>query len=425
VSCARALPADAGEAKTRLAEAEIPVEILDVARTLHQCGHAGVLVGGAVRDFLLGVPHDDWDLASSATPREVLDLFPRTIPTGVEHGTVTVLVGRGDDRKHVEVTTFRGEGEYRDGRRPSEVTFLRDLAEDLARRDFTVNAFAWDPNTETFTDLYGGLDDLRAGVVRAVGDPVARFREDGLRTMRGVRFCATLGFRLDAQTHDAVAQALDVFDLVARERVQVELVKLPRAPTPSLGLLPMLATGLWPRVLGMHTTVQASEAISAVDAMPRDPVDRLARLLWPLRGDPDAVGAVLDGLKLSREDRAQVVALTGPHIDALEAALRSPGEPAAMRRAVAGLRRERLEGALAVLGVDRALREAARCACEGAALTGKELEIKGRDLIAAGVMQPGPRLGDVLDGLLSWVLEDPRRNEADALLARARELAED
>src|SRR5688572_6364226 len=179
------VPADADAAAAVLARADVPDAIATVARRLQEAGHAAVLVGGAVRDALLGLPVADWDVASSATPDEVTALFRRTIPTGVQHGTVTVLVATGK-RSHaaVEVTTFRGEGEYVDGRRPQSVHFHRSLVDDLARRDLTINAFAWDPVRSNFTDPFGGLADLRDGIVRAVGDPVARFCEDGLRTMR-------------------------------------------------------------------------------------------------------------------------------------------------------------------------------------------------------------------------------------------------
>jgi tRNA nucleotidyltransferase (CCA-adding enzyme) len=205
-------PRSAEQARERLSSAHVPPEILGVAQVLDRAGHRAVLVGGAVRDVLCGLPHEDWDVATSATPEEVQRLFPRTIPTGVAHGTVTVLTGRGDRASPVEVTTFRGEGVYRDGRRPTEVRFLRELEDDLARRDFTSNALAWDPIHGVFSDPFDGIADLQAGLVRAVGVALDRFLEDGLRTMRAVRFCATLGFSLEASTEAAIGGALEVFD---------------------------------------------------------------------------------------------------------------------------------------------------------------------------------------------------------------------
>ena len=274
-------PSTAAEASEILRNSHVPDAILEVARRLQDAGQAAVLVGGAVRDALLGLPADDWDLATSATPEQVQGLFRKTIPTGVEHGTVTVMVrapGQRGPRTPVEVTTFRGEGDYVDGRRPSSVTFHRDLREDLARRDFTVNAFAWDPIRELFTDPFDGLGDLAKRRIRAVGDPAERFAEDGLRTMRAVRLCATRIFTLDPATRAAIEPALPVLDKVSRERVRVELFKLLGAPQPSRGLQPMVETQMWSHVLADMPDEAKSDAIAAVDTMRPDPVLRLARL---------------------------------------------------------------------------------------------------------------------------------------------------
>ncbi|MFV8756628.1 CCA tRNA nucleotidyltransferase [Nannocystaceae bacterium ST9] len=415
-------PRDLDEARERMRGAAIPAPILAVLHTLDEAGHHGVVVGGAVRDALLGLAGVDWDVASDATPDEVIRLFPRTIPTGIEHGTVTVLSGRGDQRHAVELTTFRGEGAYHDGRRPSEVTFLRELELDLARRDLTINAFAWDPVNAVFTDAFGGLDDLRAGRIRAVGDPATRFAEDGLRTMRAVRFAATMGFELDPATEAAIAGALAVFDRVSRERVRVELVKLLAARRPSLGLWPMARTGLWSRVLAELAEPERSQAIAAVDRMAGDPIVRLARLLWPIRAERERIEALLEALRPSREERAIVLALTEPALDRLEP-LAAAGNGPGLRRLIAGLGRPLLAAAIDMRGLAPEHAAIVHAELEGAALTGKELAIKGRDLIAAGVAQPGKQLGERLEQLLDWVLDDPRRNHADTLLARARELA--
>jgi tRNA nucleotidyltransferase (CCA-adding enzyme) len=406
---------------------DIPAAIMFVLETLHRAGFHGVLVGGAVRDALLGVVGVDWDVASNATPREVIDLFPRTIPTGIEHGTVTVLSGHGEDRHAVELTTFRGEGVYHDGRRPSEVRFLRDLKDDLARRDLTINAFAWDPVNRELTDAFGGLEDLRAGLIRAVGDAATRFAEDGLRTMRAVRFAATMGFRLAPETEAAITGALDVFDKVSRERVRVELVKLLAAPRPSLGLLPMADTGLWDRVLAPLGPEVRGEAIAACDRIPPRPIVRLARLLWAVRCDRAQLEGVLENLRPSREERAAVLRLTEEAVDELALALSPDGaglgdQGQMIRRAAAEIERPYLDDAATLLELDASARAVLAVALEGAALSSKELAIKARDLIAAGVVTPGPRIGELLDELLEWVIEDPRRNDAAQLLAHAREL---
>jgi tRNA nucleotidyltransferase (CCA-adding enzyme) len=404
-----------------MSRVEIPAAIMAVLETLHRAGFHGVVVGGAVRDALLGAIGVDWDVASNATPREVIDLFPRTIPTGIEHGTVTVLSGHGDDRHAVELTTFRGEGVYEDGRRPSEVRFLRDLKDDLARRDLTINAFAWDPVKLEFTDAFAGLEDLRAGLIRAVGDPATRFAEDGLRTMRAVRFAATMGFRLETATQAAIAGALDVFDKVSRERVRVELVKLLAAQRPSLGLIPMAQTGLWDRVLAPLGAEIRAETIAACDRIAPRPIVRLARLLWPVRHDREQVERVLDGLRPSREERAALLRLTEESVDELALALAlDPAERGPMiRRSAAELERGYLDDAASLLELGDDGRAALAEALDGAALSSKELAIKGRDLITAGVAAPGPRIGELLDELLEWVIEDPRRNDAQQLLAEA------
>ena len=418
-----AIPSTPEQAVLRLRAVALPPTIVGVLRTLQQAGHAGVLVGGTVRDCLLGAKDGgDWDVATSATPDEVSQLFRRTIPTGIQHGTVTVLVGRKGETSPVEVTTFRGEGAYEDGRRPSEVRFHRDLRADLERRDFTVNAFGWDPLSGTFTDCFQGLDDLAAGVLRAVGDPVARFREDGLRTMRAVRFCATLQFALDPATEAAIPRALDVFDRVSGERVRVELCKLLAAERPSLGLVPMFRTGLWTRLFPAATDDRSEGLLVRIDAMVPDPMVRLARLLRPLAHRSEnhaALEPAVDRLRLSREERRRLTTMLGPGLERLARA----DDAAAIRRAAAALGRDAFEDALAVLDADPERVTQVRQACADVPLEVRELAVKGGDLIAAGVVTPGPRVGAILQRLLEQVWDEGCPNEGEALLAWAREHA--
>src|SRR5712664_1814548 len=197
----------------------VPPSVLGLLRTLRGARKQAWLAGGAVRDLLRIaqgeklMPPQDFDVATDALPEEVQRIFPRTAPTGIAHGTVTVLA---DEQHKVEVTTFRGEGPYLDGRRPSSVTFLGDIEGDLARRDFTVNAIAWDPIAGVLRDPFSGAEDLRRCRLRAVGDPLARFREDGLRPLRAVRFACTLRLAIEPDTRRAIAQALDTFAKVAQ-----------------------------------------------------------------------------------------------------------------------------------------------------------------------------------------------------------------
>ena len=375
-----------------------------------------MLVGGAVRDCLRGLPLADWDLATSATPDEVIEAFPRTIPTGLAHGTVTVLVGHGKARQHVEVTTFRGDGDYADGRRPESVRFLRNLEEDLARRDFTINALAWDPFTERFVDRFDGLGDLRRGVVRAVGEPLARFREDGLRTMRAVRFCAVLGFALEPATEAAIPQALDVFDKVSRERVRVELVKLLAATRTRPGLDPMWRTELWPRVLVPLAHQHIASTIAAVDALRPDPMLRLARLMWPRRSEDAVLATSLDNLRLSRAERRRCNTLTRSEL----AELGQLRDAAAVRRIVAAIGVDHLDDALAIVEASPEQHARVHAACADAILDPKSLAVGARDLISVVGVAPGPLLGELLAQLFEFVLRDPSNNTAPRLLAEAR-----
>lgn len=413
------VPSNSEAAAAVLAVTVIPPALLEVAQILHDADHEVVLVGGAVRDALLGRPQGDWDLATSATPEEVQRLFRRTIPTGIDHGTITVVHGRGEERVLTEVTTFRGEGLYRDGRRPSEVRFLRDLGEDLARRDFTINAFAWNPITRVFTDKFEGLGDLRRGILRAVGDAAQRFQEDGLRAMRAVRLCAVLEYRLDPDTAAAISGALTTLAQVSGERVHVELFKMLAARRPSLGLGPMAETGMWELLFGPMTAADIDAAITAVELMRPDPVVRLARLLWPLRADRRRIEAIVEGLKPSRDERVRIRALTDPAI----APLGQLREPEAIRRLAAALGRRHLADATDMLAREWAQVVTIEEACREAALAVGELAIGGQALVDAGIAGPGPGLGRLLGQLLDWVLAAPERNTGEALLAHARALS--
>ena len=239
----------AADAATRATlAAAVPANVRAVCATLTAAGHQAVTVGGAVRDALLGRAPGDWDVATSAHPEQVLALFRHTIPTGLQHGTVTIVTGKGIE-SHVEVTTFRGEGAYSDARRPDHVVFGVPLVEDLARRDLVVNAIAYDPANDQLIDPFGGRADLAAKRLRAVGDPVARFTEDGLRVMRAVRFAAKLEFALDPATEAGIAAALPSLAKVSRERVSDELRELLAAREPSRGLVVAARTGIIATIL--------------------------------------------------------------------------------------------------------------------------------------------------------------------------------
>ncbi len=200
---------------------ELPEKVLQIINCIMEAGYEAYAVGGCIRDSILGRVPDDWDITTSATPYQIKQLFRRTIDTGIQHGTVTVML----DREGFEVTTYRIDGKYEDGRHPEEVTFTPNLEEDLKRRDFTINAMAYNEQ-DGLVDLFGGMEDINAGVIRCVGDPIARFNEDALRIMRAIRFAAQLGYDIDHETKQAIRELAPNLRKISAERIQVELTKL-------------------------------------------------------------------------------------------------------------------------------------------------------------------------------------------------------
>lgn len=439
----------------------IPPEVVTLCRRLGQAGHVAYVVGGAVRDLLRSPARaaaKDFDIATSALPEEVVRIFgaKRTIPTGIAHGTVTVLCdSTGSDGKPrpVEVTTFRGETGYSDGRRPDHVEFITDLVEDLRRRDFTINAIAYDPLAQRLHDPFDGQGDLSRQTIRAVGDAAQRFAEDGLRLLRGVRFAAQLGFAIDAPTRAAFLGALPTLRKVSRERIRDELLKLLSAPQPSLGLVHLLepTSDGWDAQRGLLGVVlpELAEALAAepaaaerwlqhVDRVPA--ATRLAALLWPLRRTELAswnarryTDRLDELLKLPTQQRQHLAALLA--FPSPDHAPDAPWSPPRLRRFLAEYPPQlsddffTLELAeLELLGADAANRHLAltqlreRCAAERAQnppLHASDLAVTGKVLMATLGIQPGPTIGILLRHLLDHVLDDPARNEREALLAEA------
>ncbi len=401
--------------------AAVPRAVREVCAALQADGHGAWVVGGCVRDHLLGRAVSDWDLCTSATPRRVMKLFRRTVPTGIEHGTVTVF----HDGEQCEVTTLRGDGAYTDGRRPDTVAFIADLGEDLARRDFTVNAIAYDPIAETLSDPHGGLGDLRLGLLRAVGDPRTRFREDGLRVLRGARFTAALGFDLEAATEAAIPEALDVFGKVSAERVREEWIKALKAHAPSRAFRVMARTGslavTLPALDRVASDAEAWErAMAALDTCPLPFTSRLGALLHGV--DVKVLDGWFRAGKFSNDERATVLRLVRFHdVTAVEGA-----SDASLRRWLRDVGREAVGDVLDVAGAVRGvglaeLRARVRAELDGGVpLAVNELAVDGNMLMAKLGMKPSRALGATLAGLLEDVLDDPSRNTPDALLDRAR-----
>lgn len=414
-----------------LASAEIPAPILSVLRRLGEAGHRSWIVGGAVRDLLLGRPrHEDadFDLATPATPPQVMRLFRRTIPTGIEHGTVTVLEGG----HHVEVTTFRGEGEYVDGRRPASVTFHSDLDADLARRDFTMNALAYDPLARELRDPFGGQADLAARSIRAVGDPSARFAEDGLRPLRGARFAAQLGFALDAATQTAIQGSLAVTAKVSAERVSEELTKLLLAPHAARGIALLDSTGLLSVVLPELSSVAPGLRAHLLDAAAVAPPSLAVKLAALLHALPaDRARSALARLRFAGQVVQDAGTLVALHGCLLAKTVEAPATPADARRWLS--RAGRLaDDLLALWRADaRSLPPAARrdaratlrgatstilrARAEGPPLATSDLALDGRAVMALLGVPPGPLVGEALRHLLDLVLEEPRRNDRPSL----------
>lgn len=446
----------------RLRSSQVPEPILAVLRRLQDSGHKAYVIGGAVRELLVGEKPapQDWDLGTSALPDEVLALYPRGITTGARFGTITVPTEAGP----CEVTTFRVESEYRDARRPDQVTFVRELEEDLKRRDFTVNAIAWDPLHDRLVDPTGGIPDLESRLLRAVGDPGARFREDGLRPIRAARFAATLEFTLEKETERALIDAHVEVSRVAAERVQDELMKMLRARQPSRGFEVLRGAGLlglWLPELQATVAVPQNRyhaydvyfhTLYTCDAAPAEkPVVRLAALFHDVgkpatraeKEDGDAtfynhqfVGETLakeamERLKFSRDRTDRVTHLVRHHMFDY----RPEWSDAAVRRfirsvgvdSIADLFDLRIADNIGnglktgfphYLGELRARVEAVLAAEE--ALSVRDLAIDGQDVMRALNLNPGPRVGEILDHLLEEVLENPALNRREALLERVR-----
>ena len=398
--------------------------------TLHAAGYAAYAVGGCVRDSLLGRTAHDWDLCTSALPQQVMELFgaEQCIPTGLQHGTVTIKYGG----QLYETTTFRTEGSYTDGRHPDEVQFVSDVREDLARRDFTINAMAYNA-AEGLVDPFGGQKDLQNGLLRAVGEPQQRFTEDALRILRLYRFAARFGFALDAATARAARQLAPHLDCISAERIQEELAKLLAAPQPGAYLEPAVLAAVLPEL----TPAALEAAKPVVDACPAGeenlPV-RWAALLGAL-GETDT-RRVLKRLRCSNaciEETAVLVRET-----AEQGVCRSFSEKKASAHP-GDIYIRQLLGRYGLCTVERlcalcaalhpqnapdcalAAQRARQLEADGVCCRVSQLAVNGRDLMAAGI-PAGPALRRVLEALLDGVIRAEYPNEKPALLAAAQKM---
>lgn len=431
----------------------LPEKVNKILTVLHDAGYEAFAVGGCVRDTMLGKVPNDWDITTSAHPEDVKRLFRRTVDTGIQHGTVTVMLGS----EGFEVTTYRIDGEYEDARHPKEVTFTSSLREDLRRRDFTINAMAYSPQNGLI-DYFDGLTDLRRGVIRAVGEPEERFREDALRIMRAVRFSAQLGYHIEENTKRAVQDMAPNLAKISAERIASELTRLLVSPHPE-ELRTMVETGITAVILPEldvcmetpqhnphHCYSVGEHIIHAVAAVRADKVLRYTMLFHDL-GKPtchtrdeqgidhfkghaavsaDMAHAIMKRLKFDNETLKQVETLVRYHDLAMEETSRS------VRRGIARVGEDLFPLLLEVKMADGAAQseyrraekrrkvEAWRAIYEQilrdkSCISLRQLAVRGSDLIAAG-MKPGPEMGEVLHQMLEDVLDEPSHNQKEYLM---------
>ena len=364
--------------------AQMPTEILNI---LHSAGYEAYYVGGCVRDILLGREVHDWDITTSALPEEVMACFPHCIPTGVRHGTVTVLL----DQVQAEVTTYRTDGRYEDGRHPDQVTFVRSLREDLARRDFTINAMAMD-GAGKITDLFEGQSDLKRRLLRCVGEPSRRFQEDALRMLRALRFSAQLSFMLEPQTELAIRQFAPLARNLSAERVREEMEKTLLSEHPER-LDDMAAMGLLEAF-----TERGGTSCRWIADLPPDRTVRWAALCrsWP--------NLKLEALRLDRRTTRTALAA---------AASKPPQSTAAWKQLIADQGPQLAEVVAALAGCPEQIEEilnSGQCVCL------RDLAVRGSDF----PQLHGQEVGKLLHTLLCHVLEHPEDNQKEILLKIAR-----
>jgi tRNA nucleotidyltransferase (CCA-adding enzyme) len=436
---------------------KMPENAKIILDTIHKAGFEAYIVGGCVRDAVLGKEPSDWDITTNALPGDVKKLFRRTIDTGIEHGTVTVMFGK----EGYEVTTYRIDGKYEDSRHPSEVTFTRDLVEDMRRRDFTINAMAYN-DEEGLVDHFGGIDDLEKKIIRCVGSPVERFTEDALRIMRAVRFAAQLDYEIEEETENAIKELAPNLRKISAERIQTELVKLVTSDHPEriktayeLGItavvIPEFDKCMWTEQVNIHHMYNVGDhIIETLRNVRSDKVLRLTMLMHDI-GKPETMlmddegvshfyghelvsaqmaDKIMKRLKFDRDTMDRVCNLIKYHDE------RYPAEPPVIRRAIhrvgerdfpllfevryadtmaqsTYMRSEKLK----LIEDAKAVYE--KIVSDGDCVNLKNLAVGGNDLIALGI-QPGRAIGVILNAMLSDVIDEPTRNNREYLLEPER-----
>ncbi len=440
----------------------LPEKVSYILKIIEAAGFEAYAVGGCVRDSLLGRKPGDWDITTSAKPDQVKELFKRTIDTGIQHGTVTVML----DKEGFEVTTYRIDGEYEDSRHPKQVQFTSNLVEDLKRRDFTINAMAYSEK-DGIIDAFDGLQDLRDGIIRCVGDAKERFTEDALRMMRAVRFSAQLGYEIEASTREAIKELVPTLSLISAERIQMELIKLLKSPHPDylrvayeVGVtkvfLPEFDKAMeTPQNHPHHCYSVGEHILHSLLEVPPDKVLRLTMLFHDI-AKPNTLTIDENGithfhkhpvqsaemskqiLRRLRMDNATIDQVSKlvlyhdygnniyPDKRIVRRAINKVGEelfPYLLLVRKADImaqstykREEKLSSLEAWQNCYEEILRANECVCL------KSLAVTGSDLIKAGIA-PGKEIGDILNLLLEEVLEMPEKNEKEYLLRKALETA--
>ena len=390
-----------------------PKYVRAVLTALQSRGHLACLVGGCVRDMLMGVHPHDWDVCTSALPEQVTEIFPHSLPIGARHGTVTVLV----DKRKVEVTTFRSDGGYSDHRHPDEVSYVGDLTTDLSRRDFTMNAIALPPDG-LVVDPFGGVRDIERRLIRSVGDPDRRFEEDALRMFRALRFSAKLGFAIEEETAAAIRRQAPLAAGLSPERVRDEVEKLRLSPRPER-MDELIAAGLLDAYLLRRLPDYAT--LYRLNAAPRKALFRWA-VLCELLEEQGCIRAAEDFLLRLRLDSRTIRCCSD---GAAILRLPTPARPVEWKRQLnrygveAVICAARCRDALQGGGSYRALRAVLN---SGECFSMKHLAVTGDDLLALGLR--GPALGAMLQFLLDYVMEFPDNNRRELLLTLARDSEE-
>ena len=434
-----------------------PRDLINIVKTIKKAGFQCYIVGGGIRDLMLHLKPKVWDLTTDASPQKISKLFKKVIPTGIKYGTVTVII----NKIPYEITTFRSDERYVDGRHPSKVMFSKDLKKDLSRRDFTINAIAYDPTTKELVDIFGGKKDLKAKLIRAVGNPVERFREDGLRPIRACRFAAKLNFKIEKKTLDAIPKCLSTAKKVSPERVHDELMRMLEADKPSIGIDLMRKSGLLsiyiPELLKgvgvkqpkpFHKDDVYWHDLYACDAVSKDkPALRLAALFHDIAKPQCKAGYTFYNHETKGAEMAQAIMkqlkFSNAHIEYVANIIRHHMfnyEPkwsdAAVRRFIMRIGLNYADdifdlriadiksmGRRVEPGHPRGLRNRIKKVIkEQNALHIRDLKVNGNDVMKTLHIKPGPEVGEVLNKLLEKVLDNPGLNTKLDLIGLIKKL---